>query len=307
MPSSIDVAVVELTNRCDLNCGFCPKKTEDSRDGSDLDIELFRRLVNENDGLENSIRVFELGELGNPLLYGDIEEVLSLLHQHKRGINIVTNGLNLARRIAYFDDALLKEVHFSVYLDSPFEEKNDRLMGVRGVFNKTLDSLEYLSSKGLGYDVLMRINSLNYTEMLPMLSLCKHYRCNLLIPMEVLPIGQNNSLLLDPDQKSEAANNINVLVNSRQPVNKTIHFELNSSGLCTYLRKLRLFVNSHGKIGFCHFLSSLKTNEIMDLGDKSLAESIEFNNRLRDEFVQNTRKDKEECSSPCVHCLRRYK
>ena len=125
--------------------------------------------------------------------------------------------------------------------------------------------------------------------------------------MEVLPLGQNKSLLLDPDQKGEAANIIDVFVNSRQPVNKTIHFELNSSGLCTYLRKLRLFVNSHGKIGFCHFLSSLKTNEILDLGDKSLAESIEFNNRLRDEFVQNTRKDKEECSSPCVHCLRRYR
>jgi len=304
--NNIDVLVVELTNRCDLNCLFCPKKGK----GGTLNFESFQYLINENNRLKKPISQFELSGLGNPLLHKNIKEILELLQSHNTGVTIVTNGLNLKEIIAYFDDSILKNVHFCIYLDSIDQERNDNLMGEK-VFNKTIESLEYLLDRDLKYDILMRINSQNYNEIQSMLEICKHYRCNLLLPMETFPFVKDKKMLLSDGMKKKVIETIHTLRNRGEPIFKVIHFE-QPEGNCTYIRQKRLFINSQGKLSFCHFLSSLSNTELTHIKNKSLEELIKINNKIRSEFLAKKEnelkywKPKRKTASPCSYCLKHF-
>ena len=170
LDSNIKVIVFELTNKTDL-------RTE--KGGQFLDFSLFNNLLKQNMKLTNQIKIVELGGSGDPLLHPKIEEMLELLSQYNIRVVLVTNGLNFRKNISRFDDSILSNIHFCLYLDHPNQEKNDNLMG-KGVFKKTIESMEYLIVKGLKYDILMRINSKNHNKIEEMLELCKHYNCNLI-------------------------------------------------------------------------------------------------------------------------------
>jgi MoaA/NifB/PqqE/SkfB family radical SAM enzyme len=303
----IDVAVVELTSRCDLNCLFCPQ----NKKKYELHLSAFKNFIKENMKLKDPIPYFELGGIGNPLLHKKIEKIFQLLKSHNVGFNIVTNGLNLNDIVAYFDDSLLQDAHFSIYLDSINEEKNDYMMGKNKAFKKTIESIEYLLERNFKYDILMRINSENCNEIEQMLGIAKFYRCNLLIPMETFPFVQNKGIFLTDEMKSQVIGVIDKLRNAGEPVHKVIHFEQPRAN-CTYLRKKRLFINSRGKLAFCHFISCLKNTEISSIENKNLLKLIQINNRLRDSFFQKKEKELKtwklprKNASPCSYCLHHF-
>lgn len=302
----IEAAVAELTNKCDLDCKFCSRNKENN-----LDFNLFKSLTLENNQLGNPIKSFELGGMGNPLLYPKIKEVLKLLHRFNQRIIVITNGLNLKEIISYFDDLILQNVQFCLYLDSSNQEKNDYLMG-RKVFNKTLESIGYLLDRKLKYSIFMRTNSQNFKEIEEMLEISKYYRCSLFVPMEVFPLGRTaEEFLLDKEAKAEVIKTIDKLREAGEQILKNIHFESPENN-CSYLRKKRLFINSQGKLSFCHFLSSLKMTEIVDIKGKSLIELIKIDNEIRDAFLKKKEENlgvpefKKTITSPCNYCLGYY-
>jgi MoaA/NifB/PqqE/SkfB family radical SAM enzyme len=304
MKNISDVLVLELTNVCDLNCVFCTtNKKIDS-----IGIELLEHIIKENSKLENPIKTFELGWNGNPFRYKKIRKILELFQYYNLNSNIVTNGLNLKDTLVFFEDELLKNVHFTIFFDSSNEEKNDKMMGAKKAFKKSLESLEYLKDRNLRYDILMRVNSLNYNEIEQILEIAKFYHCNLLVPMETFPFVNDRRLLLTDEMKSEVITKIDKLRSFGEPIHKTIQFE-KPEGNCTYLRKKRLFVNSKGELAFCHFLSSLEKTKILEIKKKKLSKVTEINEKVRDEFVRRKKKElmkwkpPRNTASPCSYCL----
>lgn len=305
--NNIEVMVIELTNKCDLECIFCPKPQKEYS----LKYKLLKKIINENKKLENPIRIFELGGMGNPLLHKNIKNILGLFKKNDFTINVVTNGFYLKDIIAYFDDSILQNAHFSVYLDSPYEEKNDYLMGKKA-FKKTIESLEYLIDRGFGHDVRMRITPINYNEIENMIELCNYYKCTSLIPIEVFPFGKaNNKNILDDEKKKIVINTIEKLMKFGLPIYKCIHFE-NPSGNCTYLRLKRLFINSKGMMSFCHFLSSLPNTQILDADNKNFIKMIKKSNNLYSKFAIKKEKKLKSwkiprtTASPCSYCLNNF-
>lgn len=304
MKYAIDVIVIELTNRNDLDSIYFLKRDKVET----LNFSLLKKIVKGNEKLGSPIKFFELGVIGNPLLHKNIQKILKLFHESNLRLNIVTNGLNLKEIIPFFDDSLLQNIHFSVYLDSFKEEKNDNLMRTEKSFKKTIESIEYLQARNLRYDILMKICSQNYNEIEKMLEVAKFYRCNLLVPMEAFPFVKDKNLLLTDEMKSEAIATIDKLRSFGEPVHKVIQFEKPEAN-CTYLRKKRLFVNSMGKLAFCHFLSCLRNTEICEIENKSLEKLIESNNKIRDNFVRKKERKLKvwtlprKTASPCSYCL----
>ncbi|MCD6215907.1 MAG: radical SAM protein [Candidatus Aenigmarchaeota archaeon] len=300
---NIDVLVVEPTNECDLNCIYCPK-----REKREMNIDFFRDIIVKNNCLERRISNIELGGMGNPLLHKNIKQILQLLKNNDLFCNILTNGLGLKDKVAFFDDNLLSKVHFSIYLDHPDEEKNDEIMGKK-CYKKTIESFEYIKRRKLDFDIIMRIIPQNYDKIEDMLRIAKHYGAKMLIPIEVFPFSDEKFILTD-ETKRRVIEKINQLKNMSEPVHKTIHFEY-PPGNCTYLRKKRLFISSSEELGFCHFLSYLPANNKEKIKDKFFDEIIEFNNRIRDEFVKKKQNEinswqlPRKTASPCSYCLQK--
>jgi MoaA/NifB/PqqE/SkfB family radical SAM enzyme len=302
--NQIEVCVIELTNKCDLNCVFCTRP----RKNDSIDIKLLKKLLKENNRLINPIKNFELGWNGNPLLNRRIEEILKMFQLYQLNLNIVTNGFNLKDTISFFEDDLLKNVHFTIFFDSANEEKNDFLMGTKKAFKKTIESIEYLLERNLKYDFLMRVNSKNYDEIKDVLEIAKFYHSNLLIPMEIFPFTNKKNLLLTDEMKSKVIETIDKLKSIGEPIHKNIQFE-QPFGNCTYLRNKRLFVNSKGELSFCHFISILKNAKMSDNKNEKIEKLISINNEARDIFVANKSKElikwklPRKNASPCSYCL----
>ena len=79
---------VELTNRCNLSCRHCLKREPGGRPEQDMDLETFRRIVDQAPHLR-TLLPYQWGEpLLNPILYDCIA------HAARRGIRVMltTNG-----------------------------------------------------------------------------------------------------------------------------------------------------------------------------------------------------------------------
>lgn len=302
--NKIEVIVFELANKDEV------WKKASKGVTHNLNLELIEGLIEEIDKQKMNIKHVELGGSGNPLIHPKIKEFLNLFSQENIGITIVTNGLGLREIISEIQDHVLENSHFCLYLDHPKEKINDKLM-TQGLYKKTIESMEYLQSRGIKYDILMRVNSKNYDEIEEMLEIAKHYNCNLLLPMETFPFNEEKQLLLTDKMKKEVINTIHRLRNIGEPIFKVIHFETPPNN-CSYLRKERLFINSKGQLGFCHFLSDLDNSWIVDIEGKSLEELIKINNFVRNKFLEKKSKEintwnlPRKMVSPCSYCLKCY-
>ena len=79
---------IELTNRCNLSCGHCPKTLSDSRAPRDMDFETFRRIVDSVPSVEN-ILPFQWGE---PLLNTAVYDCIAYAAKCSKRVMLTTNG-----------------------------------------------------------------------------------------------------------------------------------------------------------------------------------------------------------------------
>lgn len=95
-PKAIEI---ELTNRCDLRCVFCPNYSHKRKRGT-MSFETFKNIV---DGIkELGISQVVFSGFGECLLDRNIIEKLDYLHRHKRVayVQLVTNGVLLTPELS---------------------------------------------------------------------------------------------------------------------------------------------------------------------------------------------------------------
>lgn len=309
MDHNIKTLVVELTNKCDLNCEFCSR----NNNTKELDFGVFKTLIEENSNLQKPITHINLEGAGNAFEHERIEDILITLKNNNMQTMIMTNGLNLKRRLAFYDDELLKNIHFGIYFDSPDENENDEIMGKKA-YKKTLESFGYLSDRNLKYDIMMRIFPKNYDKIGDMMNICRHCRSNCLVPMEVFPIGKANAddYIMDDTMKKTAIDDIHELGKRKLPIHLNgIQFS-QITGNCSYARGERLFLTSKGCLSFCHFLSAIDKTKLKKYEKGCLEDIISKNDRLRSDFGVKKSKNLEslkfmrKTASACSYCLAYY-
>jgi len=120
---------IELTNRCNFNCAFCPSRYMTRPKGS-MDKKLAKKLLDEiaTEQIAEKV-VFHI--MGEPTLYRELEEVLN----HARSLNLTTtlssNGSRLDEKMAdMLGDAGLAKINIS--LQTP-DETSWKLRGFPGM------------------------------------------------------------------------------------------------------------------------------------------------------------------------------
>jgi MoaA/NifB/PqqE/SkfB family radical SAM enzyme len=81
---------VELTNRCNFMCQFCPDEVM-SRERGQMEFDLFKKILDEiaKEQLTNTVLLHVMGE---PLLCGYFAEAIDYIHSKKLKVCLTTNG-----------------------------------------------------------------------------------------------------------------------------------------------------------------------------------------------------------------------
>lgn len=88
----LNKAYVEITNRCNLKCAFCPKTRRAPRQ---MSPEEFSRVA---DALRGHVRFLYLHVMGEPLLHPQLDEILTIAEEKGFRVCITTNGTLLRAR-----------------------------------------------------------------------------------------------------------------------------------------------------------------------------------------------------------------
>jgi len=136
-----DSAYIEITNRCNLTCSFCPGT---QRQKKDMSADLFENILGE---LEGKSRFIFFHVMGEPLLHKDLELFLTLAHKYHHRVNITTNGTLLLDRLIVLKNApALRQVNISLHWLAEIEGDifiDDYMDKVLHFINETKEKKDY--------------------------------------------------------------------------------------------------------------------------------------------------------------------
>lgn len=89
--------VIEVTNRCNLNCAICPRDKM-SRPIGDIDFSLFRRIIDE---IKNKTEMVDLCFAGESLLHPQIFKMIKYAKENSVKVFIQSNATTLDEDVAY--------------------------------------------------------------------------------------------------------------------------------------------------------------------------------------------------------------
>ena len=102
---------LELTNRCNLTCPFCPYPVLKSK-RKDLDLNLAKKIIAEIIK-DVPYRIIYFHNVGEPLLYPQLGELLEYCDRNKVTYGITTNGLLLPEKIKILKGKKIREINIS--------------------------------------------------------------------------------------------------------------------------------------------------------------------------------------------------
>ncbi|MBR4162811.1 MAG: SPASM domain-containing protein [Solobacterium sp.] len=99
---------IEITNVCNLSCGFCRKTGRPSRF---LTVEEFSHILEQVKPVTGYIYLHVQGE---PLLHPHLDDIFSLCDQHHMHVQLVTNGTFLHKYPKLYEHPSLRKISFSL-------------------------------------------------------------------------------------------------------------------------------------------------------------------------------------------------
>ncbi|MBU1076184.1 MAG: radical SAM protein [Spirochaetes bacterium] len=150
MDTSYPVSVeLSLTNRCNLNCGWCSDAGIRKKAMVDLDFKVLKQLI--DDLKENGCKGVVIEGGGEPTLYEKFNDVVQYIHDQGMSIGLFTNGVLLP-----YKDII---DHFSwirISLDACSKDNYKKLKGI-DKFNQVLENAHIIADHnavcGIGYVV----------------------------------------------------------------------------------------------------------------------------------------------------------
>ena len=123
--------IIEPTNTCNLRCSFCFVTEGMTRDEGFMDVDLFKKIIDDTPALEHLC----MHNWGEPLLHKDIFEMFD--YAHKAGVNYIVMNTN---------GTLLNEKMISQIVESPLDIIRFSIDGSPETFKKIrgveLDKIE---------------------------------------------------------------------------------------------------------------------------------------------------------------------
>lgn len=125
---------------------------------------------------------------GEPFLYRNIIDAISIVAAAKKYLLVNTNGLLINRYIKdIFSKIDSSNLHIAVSLDTLKDEVFDKMSGTKNKLKKVLRNIELLNEYGLLMRINMVVSTLNYEEVEAMIEFCNDKKIDLKL-QEITPV-----------------------------------------------------------------------------------------------------------------------
>jgi MoaA/NifB/PqqE/SkfB family radical SAM enzyme len=157
----------EVTTRCDLSCIHCfynaNRKIENELT-TDEALNIIEQL--------GRMKVFEVYLIGGePLLRKDWSILVEKLRENKIQVGVITNGVRVNHDTAR-ELARLKVKWVQVSVDGSNPQIHDRIRGVAGAWDKSIQAIQYLKEEGVRTYVSFVPSKINYRDIGNVVNLC---------------------------------------------------------------------------------------------------------------------------------------
>jgi len=167
-------ALIELTYRCDLSCRHCyllPAQLH-PRSYSQKSSLTMKEWTNIFTQLAESGTLFLTFTGGEPLLYPNFLELLSIARNQHFAFRVFTNGTLVTRETVKILSRLHPfEIEISVYAAKP--GLHDLITGIKGSFELTWNAIRMLKKEGIKVNLKTPVLTLNQKEVKPLRDLAR--------------------------------------------------------------------------------------------------------------------------------------
>jgi len=177
--------MLDITSECDMHCIMCwfhSPHAERSFAVKHLPLKKLKELISQLKKLKT--KTVNLCGAGEPLLHPEIIEIMNFIRKNNMGIEIMTNGLYLDRKMAdYIKEIKVKKIIISLHGANKETFKKIHPLKTGDEFKKIEENLYYLQNiKGnSSYPQLFIINvisSLNYNNVFEMAEIAKKLKAD---------------------------------------------------------------------------------------------------------------------------------
>ena len=184
---------INLTKRCNLACAHCYMDAETMQHGdkNELTTEEVCGLLDDIAGRNTETMIVLTG--GEPLMRGDLEELIT--HGSQRGLAMVvgTNGVALTeKRVQSLKAAGAMGAGISV--DSLDPEKHDAFRGLNGAWEKTIQGIEACKRHGLPFQIHFSVTESNADEVPSMIDFARATGARVLNVFFLVCTGRGESM-----------------------------------------------------------------------------------------------------------------
>jgi pyrroloquinoline quinone biosynthesis protein E len=160
--------VAELTYACPLRCAYCSNPVSAQQRAAPLTTSDWRRLIREAEEL-GVMQVHFTG--GEPLLYAELEDLVSEARGAGLYVNLITSGLPLSReRLAQLQQAGLDHLQLSLQAVSPAASR--RIAGVDALARKRQTAV-WARELGLALTINIVLHRQNLAELPALLAVAE--------------------------------------------------------------------------------------------------------------------------------------
>lgn len=187
------LAVWNFTNACNLRCKHCYQNAQ-HRLPDELDLHERLKIVDQLDANDVAFLAFSGGE---PLMDADFWSVAEYAAKKNIYISLATNGTLISRDVAQrLRDAGVRYVEIS--LDSARPEFHDRLRGISGFWQRTVEGIKNcVEVKDLFVGLAPTITRRNLGELEDMFSLAKELGVDRFYVFNFIPTGRGKEMYRD--------------------------------------------------------------------------------------------------------------
>lgn len=180
---SIERIFLELTKKCNLNCAHCYNDSNILCEDFLAEDEIFKLIDNSK---EKGVIYFQITG-GEPLLRVDINRIINYLYQRGFVISIFTNLTNISiESVNLFKECSVKCI---TSLDFHDYQRHDKLRGVDGAYDATLNNIVKLKKAGVGIRVNFMINDKSISDLNNIMALFKKLEVDYIGDV-IIPIGR---------------------------------------------------------------------------------------------------------------------
>ena len=316
---------VELTNVCNLRCGYC-LRDEDAlyhTPANYLPVELLRRVVREAREVVGAERVMFTG--GEATLHPRFREVVEAVRAERLTCSFVTNGWHFERVWPAVSANRAAVTHVSFSLDGPTRETHDRWRG-DGSFVRLVRAFSRCRAAGVPFVVKAGLRS----DTFPLLEQIALFAARM--GASALSFGHNlptsgaaeGELGLGAEDREAAEQEVAVLARVlKMRVTLDVgYYNADPEPPCSPLAGTSFNVDYRGRLTLCCNLSGYRGasgegDVVADLNVEGFAEAVARLRELAEEQASRRRAALAEAAaagvrpdlylgSPCLFCLRSF-